>query len=39
MKANFNAKVNQNYKVALNRKSQGQGNIERLQLKRSDQGL
>ena len=39
MKANLNAKVNQNYKVTLNRKSQGQGHIERLQLKRSDQGL
>ena len=25
MKANLNAKVNQNYKVTLNRKSQGQG--------------
>ena len=39
MKANINAKVNQNYYVTLNRKSQGQGHTERLQLKRSDQGL
>ena len=38
MKANFYAKVNQNYKVTLNRKIQGQGHTERLQLKRSDQG-
>ena len=39
MKANLNTKVNKNYKVTLNKKSQGQGHIERLQLKRSDQGL
>ena len=38
MKANLNTKFNQNYIVTLNRKSQGQGHIERLQLKRSDQG-
>ena len=35
----LNAKVNQNYKVTLKRKSQGQFHIERLQLKRYDQGL
>ena len=29
---------NQNYYLTLNRKSQGQGHTERLQLKRSDQG-
>ena len=39
MRANLNEKVNQKYKVTLNRKSQGQGHIERLQLKRSDEGL
>ena len=35
----LNAKVNQNYKVTLNRKSQGQGNRERSQFRRSHQGL
>ena len=38
-KNNLNPKVNQNYKVTLNGKSQGQGHKERLQLKRTDQGL
>ena len=38
MKENLNVKVNQNYKVTLNRKSQGQGHTE-LQMKSSDQGL
>ena len=39
MKANLNAKVNQNYYVTLNRKSKGQGNRERSQFRRSHQGL
>ena len=39
LRTNLNAKINQNYKVTLNVKSQGQGHTERLQLKRSDQGL
>ena len=39
MKENLNVKFNQNYKVTLNRKSQGQGHTERLQKKSSDQGL
>ena len=39
MKANLNAKVYQNYNVTLNRKSQGQGNRERSQFRRSHQGL
>ena len=38
-KANVNTKVNQNYLVTVNRKSQGQGHTERFQLTRSDQGL
>ena len=39
MRANLNAKVNQNYNVTLNRKSQGHGHTQRLQLRRSDQDL
>ena len=39
MKANLNTKVNQTYKVTLNRKSQGQGHRERSQFGRSHQGL
>ena len=45
LRINFNANVYLHaiyckiYWVTLNSKSQGQGNIERLQLKRSDQGL
>ena len=38
-RTNLNAKVNQNYEVTLNRKSQGQGHRERLQLRRSHQVL
>ena len=38
-RTNLNAKVNQNYKVTLNRKIQGQGHRERSQLRRSHQGL
>ena len=38
-RTNLNAKVNQNYLVTLNRKSQGQGHRERSQLRRSHQGL
>ena len=38
-RTNLNAKVNQNYAVTLNRKSQGQGHRERLQLRRFHQGL
>ena len=38
-RTNLNAKVNQNYKVTLNRKSQGQGHRERSQFRRSHQGI
>ena len=39
LRTNLNAKVNQNYEVTLNKKSQGQGHRERFQLKRSHPGL
>ena len=39
MRANLNTKVNQNYQVTLNRKSEGQGHRERSQFRRSHQGL
>ena len=38
-RTNLNAKVNQNYQVTLNRKSEGQGHRERSQFRRSHQGL
>ena len=39
LRTNLNAKVNQNYQVTLNRKSEGQGHRERSQFRRSHQGL